>query len=105
MDDREILFAVEALGRTRGGIVVVSGGAVRAHLPLPVGGLMSDRPFEDVSVLHASLEKAAKSLGRRVVSHPFMYLSFVALPVIPHLRLTDRGLFDVDQFRFVPLTF
>ncbi len=104
-DDREILSAVEALRKTRGGIVVVSGGAIRAHLPLPVGGLMSDRPFEDVSVLHASLEKAAKSLGRRVISHPFMCLSFVALPVIPHLRLTDRGLFDVDQFRFVPLTF
>ena len=105
MDDGEILSAVEALRKTRGGIVVVSGGAVRAHLPLPIGGLMSDRPFEDVSFLHGSLEKAAKSLGRRVINHPFMYLSFVALPVIPHLRLTDRGLFDVDQFRFVPLTF
>ncbi len=105
MDDREILSAIEALRRMRGGIVAVSGGVVRAHLPLPVGGLMSDRPFEDVSLLHASLERAAKLLGRRVVRHPFMYLSFVALPVIPHLRLTDRGLFDVDQFRFVPLMF
>lgn len=105
MDDGDILCAVEALKKTRGGIVVVSGGAVRAHLPLPVGGLMSDRPCEDVSVLHGSLEKAAKSLGRRVIRHPFMHLSFVALPVIPHLRLTDRGLFDVDRFRFVPLTF
>ncbi len=105
MDDRDILVAVEALRKTRGGIAVVSGGRVRAHLPLPVGGLMSDRPFEEVAHLHASLGKAVKSLGRRVISHPFMHLSFVALPVIPHLRLTDRGLFDVDQFRFVPLTF
>ena len=105
MDDGDILNAVEALKKSRGGIVVVSDGAVKAHLPLPVGGLMSDRPFEEVSALHGSLEKAAKSLGRKVLSHPFMYLSFVALPVIPHLRLTDRGLFDVDRFRFVPLTF
>jgi adenine deaminase len=105
MDDRDILSAVEALRKTRGGIVVASGGTVRAHLPLPVGGLMSDRPFEDVSTLHGTLEKAARSLGRQVIKNPFMYLSFVALPVIPHLRLTDRGLFDVDRFRFVPLTF
>lgn len=105
MDDRDILCAVEALRRTRGGIVVASGGTVRAHLSLPLGGLMSDRPSGEVSRLHGSLEKAARSLGRRVISNPFMYLSFVALPVIPHLRLTDRGLFDVDRFRFVPLTF
>jgi adenine deaminase len=105
MDDRDILCAVEALRRTRGGIVVASGGTVRAHLSLPLGGLMSDRPSGEVSRLHGSLEKAARSLGKRVISNPFMYLSFVALPVIPHLRLTDRGLFDVDRFRFVPLTF
>lgn len=105
MDDRDILVAVEALRKTRGGIAAVSGGRVRAQLPLPVGGLMSDRPFEEVASLHASLGKAARSLGRRVISQPFMHLSFVALPVIPHLRLTDRGLFDVDRFRFVPLTF
>ncbi|HRT61467.1 MAG TPA: adenine deaminase [Syntrophales bacterium] len=105
MDDRDILLAVETLRKTRGGIAVVSGGTVRAHLPLPVGGLMSDLAFEDVSRLHASLGKAAKSLGRRVIRHPFMHLSFVALPVIPHLRLTDRGLFDVDRFRFVPLSY
>jgi adenine deaminase len=65
---------------------------------------MSKRPCEEVAVLHESLEVAAQALGRRVVDNPFMILSFLALPVIPHLKVTDRGLFDADRFEFIPLT-
>ena len=105
MSDEEILLAVEALRRSRGGMVVVRGGRVLGHLPLPVAGLMSERPYEEVAALLEELEEAAQDLGSKVLPHPFMYLSFVALPVIPELRLTDRGLFDVKGHRFVPLTF
>lgn len=105
MSDEEILLAVEVLRRSKGGMVVVRGGRVLGHLPLPVAGLMSERPYEEVAALLEELEEAARSLGTNVLPHPFMYISFVALPVIPELRLTDRGLFDVKGQRFVSLTF
>ena len=102
--DGEMLRAVEVLRRSGGGAVVVHNERVKAFLPLPLGGLMSQRPCEEVAVLHESLEVAAQALGRRVVDNPFMILSFLALPVIPHLKVTDRGLFDADRFEFIPLT-
>jgi len=105
MSDEEMLLAVETLRRSGGGLVVVKGAKVLAHLPLPVAGLMSDRSWEEVAKGLEEVEGAASVLGRRVLQHPFMYLSFVALSVIPSLRLTDRGLLDVPSQRFVPLTF
>ncbi len=105
MSDEEMLLAVETLRRSGGGLVVVKGAKVLAHLPLPVAGLMSDRSWEEVAKGLEEVEGAASVLGRRVLQHPFMYLSFVALSVIPSLRLTDRGLLDVSSQRFVPLTF
>jgi adenine deaminase len=83
---------------------VIRRKEILGFLPLPIGGLMSDRPFEEVAALHGSLQGAATALGRKMIANPFMYLSFLALPVIPHLKVTDRGLFDVDRFEFVPLT-
>jgi adenine deaminase len=85
-----------------GGLVVVADGAVRAALPLPIGGLMSDLPFEAVAERLEQVEAAARELGCRA-QRPFMALSFLALSVIPRLKLTDRGLVDVDAWRLVPL--
>ena len=101
-DDSEILAALAELVRIGGGQVVVAGGEVLASHPLPIAGLMSDRPLEDVSASAGDLNRAAHRLGCDLPS-PFMTLSFLALPVIPHLKLTDRGLVDVDSFEIVPL--
>jgi adenine deaminase len=102
--DDDMLRAVEVLRESGGGIVVIRRKKILGFLPLPIGGLMSDRPFEEVAALHEIIQGAATSLGRRMIANPLMYLSFLALPVIPHLKVTDRGLFDVDRFEFVPLT-
>ncbi|HTZ39353.1 MAG TPA: adenine deaminase [Syntrophales bacterium] len=103
-DDDDMLRAVEVLRESGGGLAVIRKGKTLGFLPLPIGGLMSDRPFEEVASLHESIHGAASALGRTVIANPFMHLSFLALPVIPHLKVTDRGLFDVDRFEFIPLT-
>ncbi|HET6488417.1 MAG TPA: adenine deaminase C-terminal domain-containing protein, partial [Syntrophales bacterium] len=102
--DGDMIRAVSVLRDSGGGIVVVRKNEILGFLPLPIGGLMSERPFEEVAALHEALQSATDGLGGRMIASPFMYLSFLALPVIPHLRVTDRGLFDVDRFEFIPLT-
>ena len=72
-------------------------------LPLPLGGLMSDLSFEEVARCEDEVEAAAHTLGCQT-PRPFMFLSFLALSVIPSLKLTDRGLVDVDNWQFVPVT-
>ncbi|MFQ5874558.1 MAG: adenine deaminase C-terminal domain-containing protein, partial [Dehalococcoidia bacterium] len=69
---------------------------------LPIGGLMSDRPIEEVRAKMDELLATAKGMGC-TLSDPFMAMSFLALPVIPELKLTDKGLVDVNEFKFVPL--
>jgi adenine deaminase len=101
-DDDDMRLAVEAVVVFGGGLAVAAGGELRALLPLPIAGLMSDRPFEEVAAGLARAEAAASALGCAVPS-PFMVLSFLALSVIPKLRLTDRGLLDVEAWRLVPL--
>jgi adenine deaminase len=103
-DDDDMLAAVDALRGSGGGIVVIRKKEVLGFLPLPIGGLMSGRHCEEVAALHESLHGASAALGRAVLADPFMALSFLALPVIPRIRVTDRGLFDVDRFAFIPLT-
>ncbi|MCD6128209.1 adenine deaminase [Candidatus Bipolaricaulota bacterium] len=101
-DDESMFRAVEELVHLGGGQVVVAGGEVLAELPLPIAGLMSDRPLEEVAQAARELSRAARELGCGLPD-PFMTLSFLALPVIPKLKLTDQGLVDVDRFRHVPL--
>ncbi len=93
-------LAVDALG-TEGGISVVHDGRVEAVLKLPIAGLMSDRSADEVILGHNLLEEAAKKLKINPNLDPFMTLAFLSLPVIPELRLTARGLFDVTCFDFV----
>lgn len=98
----EMALAARAVAERGGGQAVVRGGEVLALLPLEVGGLMSLRPAGKVVEELRALHRAAASLGCGLPA-PFMTLSFLALPVIPALKLTDRGLVDVSRFEVVPL--
>jgi adenine deaminase len=99
-DDADMATAVNRLVALRGGFVVVEGGTVRAELALPIAGLMSDRPYEDLVQPLKALRSAAKSLGV-VLPEPFLQVAFLPLPVIPHLKISDRGLVDVDRFALI----
>lgn len=102
VDDVSMETAVRAVVEARGGLAVAEGTEVLALLPLPVGGLMSPRPMEDVRALLDAAVAAARELGSPL-HDPFMALSFLGLEVIPALKLTDRGLVDVEAFRPVSL--
>lgn len=96
-DDHDAMVAARAVAELGGGLVVAAGGEVRATVPLAIAGLMADRAPRAVADEVARAEAVARDLGCRV-SAPFMALSFLALPVIPSLKLTDHGLVDVDAF-------
>ncbi|MBN2905944.1 MAG: adenine deaminase [Rhodobacteraceae bacterium] len=99
-DDADMALAVTRLGQIEGGFVVVQDGAVLAELPLPVAGLMSLEPFEAVEARLDHLRAAARSLGV-TLQEPFLQLAFLALPVIPALKITDCGLVDVTRFQII----
>jgi adenine deaminase len=101
VDYDDMALAANRLGEIEGGFVVVQGGRVLAELALPVAGLMSLEPFEQVHQDLIALRAAAKSLGV-VLEEPFLQLAFLALPVIPHLKITDHGMVDVDRFEVIP---
>jgi adenine deaminase len=102
MSDEDMLAAVGRLAELGGGIVAVDGGRVAAECPLPIAGLLSDAPLADVIAQSRACNEAAASLGWSGAT-PFLTLAFLALSVIPSLKLTDRGLVDVDRFELVPL--
>jgi adenine deaminase len=104
VSDRDMLAAVRALEECGGGFVCVADGQVLELLPLPLAGLMSDREPDEVVQGLDRLNAAARSLGCPGDINPFMQLSFLSLPVIPKLRLTDMGLVDVTAFGFVSVT-
>jgi adenine deaminase len=99
-NDEDIFTAVKEIERLHGGLVVTADGKVLASLALPIAGLLSDEPLEVVVDKLEKLEQIAKDLGTTLQS-PFSTLSFLALPVIPELRLTDLGLVDVNAFRLL----
>lgn len=100
-NDEDMLAAVDALEACSGGFVVVSQGKVLACLPLPVAGLMSDLPLEQIMERQKELLSAFRTIGSYPDGDPFVTLSFIALPVIPHVRITDMGLFDTDSMSFI----
>jgi adenine deaminase len=102
VNDADMLVAARRLGELGGGMVAVEEGKVVAELGLPIAGLLSDQPLESVRLSIDKLNTAAESLGC-VLPSPFMALSFLGLAVIPELRLTDRGLVDVNANQFVSL--
>jgi adenine deaminase len=101
-DDESMMTAVHAAAATRGGITVAYNDTVMAQVPLPIAGLMSDEPIETVRRQMDQALAAARQLGSPLTD-PLMTLSFLALPVIPALKLTDHGLVDVEQFKLVSL--
>jgi adenine deaminase len=103
MTDEDMAFAVQHLAAIGGGIVVVDGGRVVAECPLPVAGLLSDAPLAEVIEQSTATNHAAADLGWTGAT-PFLTMAFLALSVIPSLKITDRGLVDVDRFELVPLT-
>ena len=99
-NDEDMAAAANRLKDIEGGFVVVRDGKVLAELPLPIAGLMSDKTFEEVHTALVILRKAAKSLGT-TLQEPFLQVAFLPLPVIPHLKITDKGLVDVDAFKLI----
>lgn len=100
VDAASMAAAANRLIAIGGGFAVADGGVVTAELALPVAGLMSDQPFETVRHGLEDLRAAAKALGV-ALAEPFLQVAFLTLPVIPHLKITDKGLVDVDAFDFV----
>lgn len=99
-DEADMALAVNRLTALEGGFAVACDGAIRAELALPMAGLMSLRPFEEVHAALLPLRSAAAALGVRL-PEPFLQVAFLPLPVIPHLKITDLGLVDVDRFCLV----
>jgi adenine deaminase len=102
MDDQDMAICAMRMAEIGGGIVIADGGRVVEELPLPVAGLMSDRPLAEVHERMRSMERRLARMGVTMAA-PFMTLSFLALSVIPELKITDRGLVDVSRFELVPL--
>ena len=101
-NDDDMAQAVQGVVEMHGGLIAVKGGKTLASLPLPIGGLMSDQSIEEVRNGINRLQQTVKEMGCKL-EEPFMALSFLALPVIPALKITDKGLVDVTQFKIVPL--
>jgi adenine deaminase len=102
VDDGDMARAVQRLAEMGGGMVVIADRGVQAELPLPVAGLLSDEPVDQVVEQSRACVEAARALGCRLQS-PFQSMAFLALSVIPKLKITDKGLVDVDRFELVPL--
>jgi adenine deaminase len=102
MDDQDMACCVRRMAEIGGGLVVCNRGSVVGELPLEIAGIMSTLPADQVVSRVTELEEALKAQGVQVAT-PFMYLSFLALSVIPEMRVTDQGIVDVRSFQLVPL--
>ena len=103
MNDMDMLTAAKHISLLGGGLAVVDNCQVIASLPLPIAGLMSDQNISSVISNLTAVNEACRRLGDNIIKDPFMLLSFMSLPVIPSLKLTDKGLVDVDRFEFTNL--
>ena len=98
VDDDSIAHAVNLLVQSQGGLSAI-GQDTSHHLPLPIAGLMSDLPCAQVGGKYAEIDEFAKSLGS-MLKAPYMTLSFMALLVIPKIKISDKGMFDAEAFEF-----
>jgi adenine deaminase len=103
VDDGDMASAANRLREIGGGQVAMVNGEVLAEVACPIGGLLSDRPVEEVAAAVHHMERVAREVLGATLPSPFMAMSFMALSVVPELKLTDRGLIDVDRFELVPL--
>ncbi len=102
-NDQDILKAIERLGEIGGGLTIAKGGKELQSVALPIAGLLSDKPLETVNESLKSLHAAITETGFSGAFNPFLTLSFLALPVIPDIKMTTEGLFDVKAFRHIPV--
>lgn len=102
VNDNDIYRSILRLREINGGFVIVDGGKVAAELPLPIAGLMADLEAEEIAQKTENLERAASNLGCKIKS-PFMALSFLSLPVVPKLKITDYGLIDAEKLKAVDI--
>ncbi|MCQ6281917.1 adenine deaminase [Bacillus sp. EB600] len=102
-NDSDLLFAAEKMKKMQGGLIVVENGRSLASLELPIAGLLSDQPYQQVNSNLSFINNALKDLGASGFFNPFLTLSFLALPVIPELKLTDIGLFHVPSFKHIDI--
>lgn len=100
-NDNDMVLAANTIKEMQGGMVVIKEGQILASLELPIAGLISDRPYQEVYTCLNSLHVALERLGANDHFNPFLTLSFLALPVIPELKLTDKGLFKVSTFEHI----
>ncbi|PAE32975.1 adenine deaminase [Bacillus sp. 7884-1] len=103
-NDRDMVLAANTIKKMQGGMIVIKDGQILASLELPIAGLMSDRPYREVYVSLNSLHIALEKIGANSHFNPFLTLSFLALPVIPELKLTDKGLFKVSKFEHITIS-
>ena len=103
-NDADMVLAAETLQEMGGGLAVVENGKILTSLPLSIGGLMSDAPFEEVYAQLKDLDKSLLAIGAPSHFNAFLTLSFLSLPVIPDLKLTDLGLFDVKVFKHIQVS-
>ncbi len=101
-NDIDMVMAADEIAKMGGGLVIARGGKILGSLALPIAGLMSDKDIEHVGKRLKFMRRIARETGCRL-EDPFMALAFLSLPVIPELRVTDRGLVDVSEFRIIPL--
>ncbi len=100
-NDKDMIAAIEVLRKTQGGFVIVKNGELVANLELPIAGLMCDLPYQEVYTKVEQLHKGLEQLDASKDFNPFLTLSFLALPVIPQLKITNQGLFDVQEFKHI----
>ncbi|WP_088070427.1 adenine deaminase [Gottfriedia luciferensis] len=105
MNDEDMYLAIKTIEEMNGGIVVVSSGKVIAKLSLPIGGLMSNQHAEDVEFGLNLIENSLLQIRPDNTFNAFLTLSFLALPVIPSIKITTKGLFNVNEFKFIPVLF
>ncbi|WP_161977851.1 adenine deaminase C-terminal domain-containing protein [Dictyobacter kobayashii] len=101
-NDGDMALAVQEIERLQGGLVVVEQGKVLDALPLPIAGIVSPLPAAKVAAIMERLESLVAGLGV-TIAHPFGFLSFLALSVVPRLKITDLGLLDVDAWKIIPI--
>lgn len=102
-NDKDMLFAAKELEKMHGGIIVVKDETVLAHIKLEIGGLMTNRKYTEIESDLENLHSAIKIIAPNIDFNPFLTLSFLSLPVIPDIKITDKGLFDVVNFKFIDI--
>jgi adenine deaminase len=103
-NDNDMILAAKVMKEMQGGMVVIKEDQILASLKLPIAGLISDLPYQEVNSTLKELHLALKKLGATGQFNPFLTLSFLALPVIPELKLTDKGLFKVSTFENINIS-